>query len=43
VMARPSGTEPKIKFYFNIRESDPEQLPNTLERVKKDLLELIED
>ncbi|WP_018307361.1 phospho-sugar mutase [Desulfitobacterium hafniense] len=43
VMARPSGTEPKIKFYFNIRGVDPQQLQATLENVKKDLLELIKD
>ncbi|EHL07152.1 putative phosphoglucomutase [Desulfitobacterium hafniense DP7] len=43
VMARPSGTEPKIKFYFNIRGVDPQQLQATLENVKKDLLELIKN
>ncbi|KTE91097.1 phosphoglucomutase [Desulfitobacterium hafniense] len=43
VMARPSGTEPKIKFYFNIRGVNPQQLSTTLEDVKKDLLELIKD
>ncbi|MGE4274308.1 MAG: phospho-sugar mutase [Desulfitobacterium sp.] len=43
VMARPSGTEPKIKFYFNIREVNPQQLQNTLERVKSDLLKLVAD
>lgn len=43
VMARPSGTEPKIKFYFNIKDTDPQKLRNTLEKVKADLLKLIND
>ncbi|MEL1135957.1 phospho-sugar mutase [Desulfitobacterium sp. THU1] len=43
VMARPSGTEPKIKFYFNIRDVNPQELQNTLERVKSDLLKLVAD
>ncbi|AGA69384.1 phosphomannomutase [Desulfitobacterium dichloroeliminans LMG P-21439] len=43
VMARPSGTEPKIKFYFNIRDANPLELQNTLERVKTDLLKLVAD
>jgi phosphoglucomutase len=38
VMARPSGTEPKIKFYFNIRTSNSLDLQETLERVKNDVL-----
>lgn len=38
VMARPSGTEPKIKFYFNVRNSNQTELLDTLARVKKDLL-----
>lgn len=38
VMARPSGTEPKIKFYFNLKCSDPNALQDTLTRVKNDLL-----
>lgn len=41
VMARPSGTEPKIKFYFNIKCSNPSALQDTLTRVKNDLLERV--
>lgn len=43
VMARPSGTEPKIKFYFNIKDINPQELRSTLDRVKTDLLKLIDD
>ena len=38
VMARPSGTEPKIKFYFSVKQSDTNKLEETLAQVKKDLL-----
>ena len=41
VMARPSGTEPKIKFYFNLKGKEPADLEKTLAGVKKDLLELV--
>lgn len=34
VMARPSGTEPKIRFYFCIREQDPGNLKETMVKVK---------
>ena len=37
-MARPSGTEPKIKFYFCIRRDKPNELYDTLKLVKEDLL-----
>lgn len=43
VMARPSGTEPKIKFYFNIKAAKAHELEGTLDRVKNDLLKLIGD
>lgn len=42
VMARPSGTEPKIKFYFNIRHTDPDKLQDTLAQVKQDLLDRVQ-
>lgn len=42
VMARPSGTEPKIKFYFNVKNSDIAELTVTLTKVKKDLLDRVE-
>ncbi|HVJ48576.1 phospho-sugar mutase [Desulfitobacterium sp.] len=38
VMVRPSGTEPKIKFYFSIRGTQPETVRITLNEVKDDLL-----
>ncbi len=39
VMARPSGTEPKIKFYFCVREENEKLLPEKIERIKKAFLE----
>lgn len=38
VMARPSGTEPKIKFYFSVKEEKRESLEETLQRVQEDIL-----
>lgn len=38
VMVRPSGTEPKIKFYFSIRGTQPETVQETLVQVREDLL-----
>ncbi|AHI56899.1 phospho-sugar mutase [Listeria ivanovii] len=39
---RPSGTEPKIKFYFSIRGANKEESTNKLEKIKTDLLAYIE-
>ncbi|MBT0134326.1 phospho-sugar mutase [Listeria seeligeri] len=39
---RPSGTEPKIKFYFSIRGENQEESTTKLEKIKKDLLAYIE-
>lgn len=39
VMARPSGTEPKIKFYFCVREEKEELLQEKIEKIKKSFLE----
>jgi phosphoglucomutase len=38
VMVRPSGTEPKIKFYFSIRGTQPEMVEKNLVQVREDLL-----
>ncbi|WP_206810820.1 phospho-sugar mutase [Paradesulfitobacterium ferrireducens] len=43
VMARPSGTEPKIKFYFSIKEEKREGLEETLQRVKEDILARVQE
>lgn len=37
IAARPSGTEPKIKFYMSVQGSDPEQLPGKIESILADL------
>ncbi|MFA6808251.1 MAG: phospho-sugar mutase [Eubacteriales bacterium] len=42
-MARPSGTEPKIKFYFSVKSDSPEKLQSTMENVKEDFLALVKD
>jgi len=34
IMARPSGTEPKIRFYFCLKSDTPEALPALMSRVK---------
>lgn len=36
--ARPSGTEPKIKFYFGVKGKSQKEADELLEKVKKDLL-----
>jgi len=35
VAARPSGTEPKIKFYYSIREENREKAEKTLETIRQ--------
>ncbi len=37
VIVRPSGTEPKIKYYFNLCGANEADLQNTLTDIKKDL------
>ncbi len=37
---RPSGTEPKIKFYFGVKESSESQAKNTLENIKESILQI---
>ena len=41
VMARPSGTEPKIKFYFSVKGENDSTLKETLEKVKTEMLEIV--
>lgn len=41
--ARPSGTEPKIKFYFGVKGGDLEDARTKLETLKKDVMSLIEN
>ncbi len=36
VMARPSGTEPKIKFYFSIRSEKPDDLQERMQKIQSD-------
>lgn len=43
VMARPSGTEPKIRFYFCIKGDSSEQLQSRMIKVKEDFLGKIQD
>lgn len=38
VMARPSGTEPKIRFYFCIRSNSSDELEKRFQEVKEDFL-----
>lgn len=35
---RPSGTEPKIKFYIGVKENSEEEADNAIEKIKKELL-----
>lgn len=41
VMARPSGTEPKIKFYFSVKNDDSRALTDSFNRVKQEWLERV--
>ncbi|MDP4158682.1 MAG: phospho-sugar mutase [Bacillota bacterium] len=41
VMARPSGTEPKIKFYFSVKAKTLPEAENTLNKVKADVMNRI--
>ena len=40
---RPSGTEPKIKVYFGIKEASKDSANNKLNAVKKEILNLLEE
>jgi phosphoglucomutase len=37
IAARPSGTEPKIKYYLSVKGSTPEALSPQIKAIKKDL------
>ena len=41
VMVRPSGTEPKIKFYFSVKANTLVQAQNLLRKVKEDVMHRI--
>ena len=38
IIARPSGTEPKIKYYFNLYGKDSEQLQDRLTAIQADFI-----
>jgi phosphomannomutase len=37
IAARPSGTEPKIKYYISVRGNSGQELGPKIEAIKKDL------
>ncbi len=39
---RPSGTEPKIKFYFSVKSDSKEAVDQKIEAIKADVVEIIE-
>ena len=39
---RPSGTEPKIKYYFGVKGTSMKDAQRKLERVKEDMMKLEE-
>ena len=39
---RPSGTEPKIKFYMGVKGKSDKESEDLLEKLKKDMLDLSE-
>lgn len=41
VMARPSGTEPKIKFYFSVKGQNKLLLVETMKKVKSEMLSIV--
>ena len=40
---RPSGTEPKIKFYFGVKENSMEEAQKALDELSKAMLSKIEE
>lgn len=43
IAARPSGTEPKIKFYFSIKGSDAEDAAKKTDILQKDMLAIVHE
>ncbi|MDO4500770.1 MAG: phospho-sugar mutase [Erysipelotrichaceae bacterium] len=43
IAARPSGTEPKIKFYFSIKGKDAEDAANKTAVLQKDVLNIVHE
>ena len=42
VLIRPSGTEPKVKFYMGVKGKSLEDADNKLNELKKSMMELSE-
>ncbi|HJV31564.1 MAG TPA: phospho-sugar mutase [Bacillales bacterium] len=42
VCLRPSGTEPKVKFYFGVNSQELEQSKTKLQEIEKDFMELVD-
>ena len=43
IAARPSGTEPKIKFYFSIKGKDAKEAADKTEILQKDVLKIVHE
>ena len=43
IAARPSGTEPKIKFYFSIKGKDAREASDKTEVLHKDMLNIVHE
>ena len=43
IAARPSGTEPKIKFYFSIKGKDAKEASDKTEVLQKDILNIVHE
>ncbi|MDF2857500.1 MAG: phosphoglucomutase, partial [Neobacillus sp.] len=43
VCLRPSGTEPKVKFYFGVNSDSLEASKQKLQEIEKDFMDLVND